>query len=99
MRASQDQCPAPREWPGLGLIGRPGWPSLPKSPTMTDLAKTQLVTILSALDGERRSSANWDAALKAIGRSVERLGLSTEAVLATAPGLLDGRLDAVSWRA
>ena len=35
---------------------------------MTDLSKTQLATILSALDGERRSPANKDAALKAIGR-------------------------------
>jgi hypothetical protein len=66
---------------------------------MTDLSKSRLVTILSALDGERRSPANKDATLKAIGRSAERLGLSTEAVLAAAPGLLDGRLDADSWRA
>ena len=65
---------------------------------MTDLSKTQLATILSALDGERRSPANRDAALKAIGRSAERLGLTTEAVLAAAPGLLDGRLDADAWR-
>jgi hypothetical protein len=66
---------------------------------MTDLSKTQLVMILSALDGERRSPANKDAALKAIGKSAERLGLNAEAVLAAAPGLLDGRLDAEAWRA
>ena len=66
---------------------------------MTDLSKTQLATILAALDGERRSPANKDAALKAIGRSAERLGLTTEAVLAAAAGLLDGRLDADAWRA
>ena len=66
---------------------------------MTDLSKTQLATILSALDGERRSPANKDAALKAIGKSAERLGLTAEAVLAAAPGLLDGRLDADAWRA
>ncbi|MGD9509705.1 MAG: DUF3489 domain-containing protein [Geminicoccaceae bacterium] len=66
---------------------------------MTDLSKTQLATILSALDGERRSPANRDAALKAIGKSAVRLGLTAEAVLAAAPGLLDGRLDAVAWRA
>jgi hypothetical protein len=65
---------------------------------MTDLSKSQLATILSALDGERRSPANRDAALKAIGRSAERLGLTAEAVLAAAPGLLDGRLDAEAWR-
>jgi hypothetical protein len=66
---------------------------------MTDLSKSQLVTILSALDGERRSPANRDFALKAIGRSAERLGLTSEAVLAAAPGLLDGRLNADTWRA
>ena len=65
----------------------------------TDLSKSQLVTILSVLDSKRRSPANKDAALKAIGRSAERLGLNTEAVLAAAAGLLDGRLDAVAWRA
>ena len=66
---------------------------------MTDLSKSQLATILSTRDGERRSPANKDAALKAIGKSAERLGLSAEAVLAAAPGLLDGRLDAEAWRA
>ena len=66
---------------------------------MTDLSKTQLATILSALDGERRSPANRDAALKAIGRSAERLGLTTEAVLAAAPGLLDGPPRCRRWRA
>jgi hypothetical protein len=66
---------------------------------MTDRSKSQLATILSALDGERRSPANRDAALKAIGRSAERLGLTAEAVLAAAPGLLDGRLEADAWRA
>jgi hypothetical protein len=65
---------------------------------MTDLSKSQLATILSALDGERRSPANKEAALKAIGKSAERLGLNSEAVLAAAPGLLDGRLDADAWR-
>lgn len=66
---------------------------------MTDLSKSQLATILSALDGERRSPANKDAALKAIGKSAERLDLTAEAVLAAAPGLLDGRLDAGAWLA
>ena len=66
---------------------------------MTDLSKSQLATILSALRGERRSPANRDAALKAIGRSSVRLGLTAEAVLAAAPDLLDGRLDAAAWRA
>jgi Protein of unknown function (DUF3489) len=66
---------------------------------MPDLSKSQLVTILSALDGERRSPANKDAAVKAIGRSAERLGLTADAILAAASGLLDGRLDAETWRA
>ena len=66
---------------------------------MTDFSKTQLATVLSALDGERRSPANRDAALKAIGRGAVRLGLTAEAVLAAAPGLLDARLDADAWRA
>jgi hypothetical protein len=69
-----------------------------QEPTMTDLSKSQLVPILSALDRERRSPANRDAALKAVGRSAERLGLTAEAVLAAAPGLLDGHLDANAWR-
>jgi hypothetical protein len=70
-----------------------------EEPTMTDLSKTQLATILSALDGERRSPANRDAAMKAIGKSAEQLGLGAEAVLMAASGLLDGRLDAATWRA
>ena len=65
----------------------------------TDLNKSQLVTTFCALDGDRRSPANKDAALKAIGKSVQRLGLTAEAVLAAAAGLLDGRLDAEAWRA
>ena len=67
--------------------------------TTTELSKAQLVTILSALDGEPRKPANKEAALKAIAKSAERLGLTAEAVLAAAPGLLDGRLDAEAWRA
>ena len=61
---------------------------------MTDLSKTHLTTILSALDGDRRSPANNDAALKAIGRSAERLGPTSDAVLAATVGLLDGQLNA-----
>jgi hypothetical protein len=66
---------------------------------MTNLSKSQLAAILTALDGERRSPANKGAALKAIGRGAERHGLTAEAVLAAAAGLLDGRLDAEAWRA
>jgi hypothetical protein len=67
--------------------------------TTTELSKAQLVTILSALDGEPRKPANKEAALKAIAKSAEQLGLTAEAVLATAPGLLDGQLEAEAWRA
>ena len=67
--------------------------------TTTEISKAQLVTILSALDDEPRKPANKEAALKAIAKSAERLGLIAEVVLAAAPGLLDGRLDAEAWRA
>ncbi len=66
---------------------------------MTDLTKVQLNTILSALDQQPRNPNTKDAALCAIGRHAERLGLSVEALLATAAGLLDGRLSAQAWRA
>ena len=66
---------------------------------MTDLTKVQLNTILSALDQQPRNPNTKDAALCAIGRHAERLGLSVEALLATAAGLLDGRLSPEAWRA
>ena len=66
---------------------------------MTDLTKAQLNTILSALDQQPRNPNTKDAALSAIGRHAERLGLSVEDLLATAAGLLDGRLNPEDWRA
>ena len=66
---------------------------------MTDLSKAQLNTILSALDDQPRNPNTKDAALRAIGRHAERLGLSVEDLLATTAGLLDGRLSAQAWRA
>ncbi|MFZ1416227.1 MAG: DUF3489 domain-containing protein, partial [Defluviicoccus sp.] len=66
---------------------------------MTDLTKAQLNTILSALDQQPRNPNTKDAALCAIGRHAERLGLSVEDLLATAAGLLDGRLNPEDWRA
>ncbi|MDG4603638.1 MAG: DUF3489 domain-containing protein [Defluviicoccus sp.] len=66
---------------------------------MTDLTKAQLNTILSALDQQPRNPNTKDAALCAIGRHAERLGLSVEDLLATAAGLLDGRLSPEAWRA
>ena len=64
----------------------------------TDLSKKQLATILSALDDAPRSPANKGEALRAIGRSAQRFGLTTDDVLAAAPGLLDGRLSPADFR-
>ena len=64
----------------------------------TDLSKKQLATILSALDDAPRNPANRGEALRAIGRSAKRFGLSTEDVLAAAPGLLDGRMSPADFR-
>jgi hypothetical protein len=64
----------------------------------TDLTKKQLTTILSALDDAPRSPANKGEALRAIGRSAQRFGLTTDDVLAAAPGLLDGRMSPADFR-
>jgi len=66
--------------------------------TTTDLSKKQLATILSALDDAPRNPANRGEALRAIARSAQRFGLSTEDVLAAASGLLDGRLSPADFR-
>jgi hypothetical protein len=55
--------------------------------------------ILSALDDAPRSPANKGEALRAIGRSAARIGLTAEDVLAAAPGLLDERLTPAEFRA
>jgi hypothetical protein len=67
--------------------------------TSTEFSKKQLATILSALDDAPRSPANKVEALRAIGRSAKRVGLSTEDVFAAASGLLDGRLSPAEFRA
>ena len=67
--------------------------------TTTDFSKAQLATVLSALDDRPRNPANRTEALKAIGKSAGRFGLSAEDVLAAAPGLLDGRLSPADFRA
>jgi len=66
--------------------------------TTTDLSKKQLATILSALDDAPRSPANKGEALRAIGRSATRIGLTTDDVLAAAHGLLDGRMSPADFR-
>ena len=66
--------------------------------TSTEFSKKQLTTILSALDDAPRNPANRGEALRAIGRSAGRFGLSTEEVLAAAAGLLDGRMSPADFR-
>jgi len=64
----------------------------------TDLTRTQLATILSALDGQPRHPANKAKAIHAIERHAHGLGLTTEEVLQAAPGLLDGSIAPDAWR-
>jgi hypothetical protein len=63
----------------------------------THLSKTELATILSALDGQPRNPANRDKALAALERRAAALGLTTDEILDAAPGLLDGRLSPADW--
>ncbi len=65
----------------------------------TNLSKAELATILSALDGQTRNPANRDKALAALERRATALGLTTDAILDAAPGLLDGRLSPADWLA
>ena len=64
---------------------------------MTILTKAQLNQILSALDGQPRNPNTKDATLRRIGAHAERLGISLDALLAAAAGLLDGRMSAAEW--
>jgi len=64
----------------------------------TDFSKKQLATILSALDDAPRSPANKGEALRAIGRSAKRFGLTADDVLAYAPGLIDGWMSPADFR-
>jgi hypothetical protein len=64
-----------------------------------EFTKSQFNTILSALEGERRNPNTKDSALKAIARHGDRLGLTTNDILAAAAGLLDGRVSAEVFRA
>jgi hypothetical protein len=65
----------------------------------TNLSKNELVTILSALDGQPRNPANREKALAAIGGRAAKLGLTTDEILDATPGLLDGRLSPADWLA
>lgn len=65
---------------------------------MTDLSKSQLNQILSALDGCPRNPNTKSAALKAIGRHADTLSISIDDLIASADGLLDGRVDTKQFR-
>ena len=65
---------------------------------MTDFTTDQLGTILSALAGKQRKPTTKAGAMRAIARQAAAIGRTKEAVLAFAPGLLEGWLDSVSWR-
>jgi hypothetical protein len=65
----------------------------------TILSKAELATILSALDSQTRNPANRDKALAALERRAAALGLTTDAILDAATGLLDGRLSPADWLA
>jgi hypothetical protein len=66
---------------------------------MTSLSKTQLNAILSALDGQPRNPNSKNAALRRIARHATLLGVELDDLLATAAGLLDGRMSADELRA
>jgi hypothetical protein len=65
---------------------------------MTDLSKLQLNAVLSALDGQPRNPNTKDATLRRTCAHAERLGISLDALLAAAAGLLDGRMSAEQFR-
>lgn len=65
---------------------------------MTDFTTDQLGTILSALAGNPRRPTTKAAAMRAIRRHATAIERTKEAVLALAPGLLEGWLDPISWR-
>ena len=65
---------------------------------MTDFTTDQLGTILSALAGKQRKPTTKAGAMRAIARHAAAIGRTKEAVLAFAPGLLEGWLDPASWR-
>jgi hypothetical protein len=65
---------------------------------MTDFTTAQLTTILSALAGKPRKPKTRAEAMRAIARHAAAIGRTGEAALAFAPGLLEGWLDAATWR-
>ena len=65
---------------------------------MTDFTADQLATILGALAGKQCKPTTKAGAMRAITRQAAAIGRTKEAVLAFAPGLLEGWLDPASWR-
>jgi len=65
---------------------------------LTDMTKSQLNTILSTLVGEPRNPNTKDAALKAIAKHGEPLGLTVEEILDAADSLLEGRMSPEQFR-
>lgn len=65
---------------------------------MTNKTKSQLNTILSALVGEPRNPNTKDAALKAIARHGEPLGITIDDILVAAEGLLKGQMNPEQFR-
>lgn len=60
--------------------------------------KKQLATILSALDGRRRNPESKDAAMAAIIRRAEQLGMSERELFEAATGLLEGTMSDMEFR-
>jgi hypothetical protein len=69
------------------------------TPTMTTLTHNQLATILSAIDGKRRNPNTKATAMRQIADRAQRYFLTSDYVLSTAEGLLDGRMNEEEFRA
>jgi Protein of unknown function (DUF3489) len=65
---------------------------------MTEFTTDRLGIILGALAGKPRRVTTKAGALRAIARQAAAIGRTKEAVLAMAPGLLEGWLDPAAWR-
>lgn len=63
----------------------------------TEYSMAQLEEILSALDGQKRNPCSKKAAIRAIGKKAEALGISADDVFGTAAVLLNGALTAEEW--
>ena len=64
----------------------------------TEYSLAELAQILSALDGQKRNPCTKKAAIKAINKKAEALGLDPDEVFNAAAALLGGQ-DPEEWRA